>query len=314
MRITGLFLFLLLFSCTKNDNTEPAAAELPEKFLIILGVAQDAGYPQAGCEAEHCQKYWRGEEHARYATSIGIVDNTTNSTWLFEATPDFKEQLHLLNKYADREPAAPSGIFLTHAHMGHYTGLIHLGREAMGTSQVPVYAMPRMASYLRENGPWSQLVKIENISLAELSDGVPVALTEQLSVTPLQVPHRDEFSETVGFIIQSPNKKVLFIPDIDKWNKWDTDIRAVIKQVDIALLDGTFYNNAELPNRDMSEIPHPFIEESIRLFADLPEEEKSKIIFIHFNHSNPLIFDGESKNEVEKSGYGVARRSDIIGL
>ena len=77
-----------------------------------------------------------------------------------------------------------SGIFLTHAHMGHYTGLMWLGKEVMGAAKVPVHAMPRMAAYLRSNGPWSQLVKLENIELREMRAGEAVPMPG-LVVTPL---------------------------------------------------------------------------------------------------------------------------------
>jgi len=33
--------------------------------------------------------------------------------------------------------------------MGHYTGLMHFGREVMGTNNLPVYAMPKMKTLWR---------------------------------------------------------------------------------------------------------------------------------------------------------------------
>ena len=70
---------------------------------------------------------------------------------------------------------------------------------------------------------------------------------------PFLVPHRDEFSETVGFEIKGENKTAVFIPDIDKWSKWNSDLKELIKRVDYAFLDATFYKNGEIPSRDMSE-------------------------------------------------------------
>ncbi|HMC98908.1 MAG TPA: MBL fold metallo-hydrolase, partial [Ferruginibacter sp.] len=124
---------------------------------------------------------------------------------------------------------------------------------------------------------------------------------------------RDEFSETVGFKIRCNNKNILFIPDIDKWDKWDRNIAYEISKVDYALLDGTFYKNGELPGRDMNEIPHPFVEESMRRFANLPASEKAKIIFIHFNHTNPLVRrSSDEKDQVKKAGFGVAEERMIL--
>lgn len=217
------------------------------------------------------------------------------------------------SSYNDKE--TPDGIFLTHAHIGHYTGLMYLGKEAMNADKIPVYAMPRMKMFLENNGPWSQLVTNKNILINEVFDTTTVVLTPNLTVTPFTVPHRDEYSETVGFTIIGPNKSALFIPDIDKWNKWDTDIIEAISKVDYAFLDGTFYDGAEINNRDISEIPHPFISESLESFKDLSEDEKNKIYFIHFNHTNPvLIEDSEQRKEILDAGFNVANFKDVFEL
>jgi len=96
----------------------------------------------------------------------------------------------------------------------------------------PVYAMPKMKMFLENNGPWNQLVSEENISIQSLQNETMVKLTSQFSVLSFTVPHRDEFSETVGYKIIGPNKSVLFIPDIDKWHLWVKDIVEEIEQVD----------------------------------------------------------------------------------
>jgi len=226
-----------------------------------------------------------------------------------------REQLELFQQYALSQAFLPDGIFLTHAHMGHYTGLMQLGREVMGADRVPVWAMPRMDTFLRKNGPWGQLVHLQNMEIQALSNKTTVPLSETIQVQPIQVPHRDEYSETVGFLISGPNKSALFIPDIDKWERWDESIIDYAEKVDYLLLDGTFFSNGEIPNRDMSEIPHPFIEESMDLFvARLPKEDRAKIIFTHFNHTNPMLWNSETRNQVESMGFGVARMGQIIEL
>ena len=175
--------------------------------------------------------------------------------------------------------------------------------------------MPKMESFLKSNGPWSQLVQLNNISLKPIQHKQPIDLDNQLSVTPILVPHRDEFSETIGFMIQSQNKKVLFIPDIDKWEKWEEDIVGLIKSVDMALIDGTFFQNGELLNRDMTEVPHPFVEESIKKFSQLSDKDKYKICFIHFNHTNPLLkYHSIEKTRLKKMGFRVAEQGLTIAL
>ncbi|MCG8414847.1 MAG: MBL fold metallo-hydrolase [Pseudomonadales bacterium] len=279
------------------------SAQDSDPYLFVLGVAQDAGYPQAGCYAEHCLPGWEDPSLRRGATSIALVIPRANKNFLFDASPDLPEQLYRLRNEADYSLA---GVFLTHAHIGHYTGLIYFGREAMGARGIPVYAMPRMHNFLENNGPWDQLVRLTNIRLRMMQDQRSVAVP-QAAVTPFLVPHRDEYSETVGFRIQGPNRTALFIPDINKWEDWDTDIAQLVTEVDYALLDATFYADGELGNRDMSQIPHPFATESMALFENLSAADKSKVWFIHFNHTNPLLNpDSEESQFVREQGYNIA--------
>ena len=282
------------------------------QYITVLGIAQDGGYPQAGCTAEHCLRHWRGEEDKRHVVSLGLTDQASGQNWLFEATPDFTTQLQQLQQASGSTNL--SGIFLTHAHMGHYAGLLQLGREAMGAKGIPVYVMPRMKKFLENNAPWSQLVALGNIKLILMEQDKPIQMTPTLRVIPLQVPHRDEFSETVGFRIETSEKSLLFIPDIDKWPLWEKDIRAEVARVEVALLDATFYQEGELPNRNMSEIPHPFVAETIALFSPLPAAEKRKVKFIHFNHTNPLMLEGPERDAVKQLGFEVATEGERIQL
>lgn len=315
--ITGV-LALITTGCGVNENKVVTnnKNELPGKFLVVLGIAQDAGYPQIGCSKECCKAYWEGKEEKKNVTCLALVDRVTNQYWLFEATPDITTELHNLQPYLSNAPDyAPDGIFITHAHIGHYTGLMQLGREAMGAKEIPVYTMPRLDSFLRTNGPWSQLVSLDNIQLKPLHADSAIAVSDAFKITPVKVPHRDEFSETVGFVIETDKKKILFIPDIDKWAKWNRNITDMIKDVDVALLDATFYKNGELPGRDMSEVPHPFVEESMQLFSSLPDSTRAKIVFIHFNHTNPLIKkESKEKKKVKAAGFGVAEEGMMIEM
>ncbi len=314
MRLNYLLILIVaaLYSCTNETNTEETSEHISKPagpYIKVLGVAQDAGYPQANCRKSCCAKVWSGESEKVLVVSLALIDPDNKDAWLFEATPDFIEQLHELEEYNLK------GIFLTHGHIGHYTGLMHLGIEAMGAKNVPVYSMPRMAEFLENNGPWSQLVSMNNIEIKMLQNDSLVILNENLSVTPILVPHRDEYTETVGYKIEGPDKSLIFIPDINKWEKMDQDIKNIVTQVDYALLDGSFYDGQELPGRDMSEFPHPFIIESMNLFDDLPLQERSKIHFIHFNHTNPLLDRQSSQsNQVISQGYKLSYQGLVLEL
>jgi len=310
---------LLILACSFIIGL-PSFANEPNKVkLLVLGIAQDAGYPQLNCYLEHCLPGWKDASKKRLATSLAVIDESSKKIFVLEATPDIKEQFYRLNLVAPNDSYQLGGILLTHAHIGHYTGLMHFGREAAGTKNIPVFAMPRMARFLKTNGPWSQLVKLKNIIIRPITANNTVKLTENIKVTAFKVPHRDEYSETVGYQIEGPHKKLLFIPDIDKWQKWDRDVGKLFHQVDYAFIDGTFFSGSELPGRNMAEIPHPFVIESMKRFQSLPQSDKNKVYFIHFNHSNPLLWQWDkagvnAKEVVEKAGFHIAQEGLILDL
>lgn len=307
--LKGMLVFAI---CAVSGFSVLADNENP--YLYILGVAQDAGYPQAGCYAAHCMPGWNDAGHRLGAVSLGLIDPISNQKYLFETTPNFPEQLFTLQTEAPDERYALAGIFLTHAHIGHYAGLMFLGHEVMGVSEIPVYAMPRMSQFLTTNGPWSQLVEFRNIILRPLQDNQTQTLG-RIRVTPFLVPHRDEFSETVGYRIDGPNKSAIFIPDIDKWSDWQTDLSELVKTVDYALLDATFFADGELPGRDMSKIRHPFVTESMEVLKNLSREERKKVWFIHMNHTNPLLNpDSNESQRVRSEGFNIATQGMRLDL
>jgi len=276
--------------------------------LFVLGNGQDAGKPQIGL---HDDPAWQDPALIAPATSIAVNDQDTGANYLFDATPDIKAQMYALDKYTNGGGFRLDGVFLTHGHMGHYLGLAQLGREAMGAKSVPVYAMPKMAGFLETNGPWDLLVRLENIKIVPQSDQIPITLSPNISVTPFVVPHRGEYTETVGYKIQGPGKSAIYLPDIDSWEAWSTPIEDVITTNDLLFLDGSFYSGDELPGRDMSKIPHPTIIHSMQRLKDLTAPQRAKIRFIHLNHSNPAHDEHTNAYEdIEKAGYAIAQTGE----
>ena len=298
--IACLLYYCFLFA----DNDFPHA--------VALGIAQDGGAPHAGCTKICCADRWDKPEKQFRVTCLGIVDPQTKEVWMIDSTPDFPQQLNDLTQNGRYKLM---GIFLTHAHIGHYTGLMHLGREVMGAKGIPVYVMPRMKHFLESNGPWNQLISLKQILLNPLEDHGILKLNDNLSITPFTVPHRDEYSETVGFQVSGLTSKLIFIPDIDKWDKWGKNIREVIKDNDYIVIDGTFFGQGEIPNRNMAEIPHPSIEESMDRFSDLSVNNRSKVFFIHLNHTNPAL-DSNSihREKIIGNGYDIAQRNQKFRL
>ena len=297
------------------------AADAAAPFVLVLGTAQDGGIPHLGGRAAPDEAARRDPSQRRLVASLLVVDPASGRRWLIDASPDLALQLDRAEAIAPARgvesgrPPLVDGIFLTHAHIGHYLGLAQLGREVYSADRVPVWGSERMRKFLASNGPWDQLVRLNQIELRAAEPGKAVPLAPELSVTPFLVPHRDEYTDTFGFEIRGPRRSLLYIPDIDKWEKWSERIEDRVAKVDVALLDATFYGETELPGRAMSEVPHPFVVESIARFASLPLAERRKVVFTHLNHSNPAALAGTAERKaIETAGMRVAEEMERIDL
>jgi pyrroloquinoline quinone biosynthesis protein B len=278
--VVGIVVGLGVAAALSERTSAPEPDPLADWHLVVLGIAQDAGIPQLGCEQALCRSIRAGERKPERVASIGLFNPTLQKAYLFDATPNFVSQVQSLTG-----GRVPDGIFLTHAHIGHYTGLMYLGRESIDAQNVPVYGTERMNTFLRTNGPWSLLVSRKNLDLHVVEPGRAVDLGDGIRVTAYPVPHRDEFTDTVGYLIEGPTKKALYIPDIDQWQKWSMSIRDMADRVDIALLDGTFASPTEIPGRSLADIPHPMIP----VTRDLLRGVRAAVWFIHINHTNGQI-------------------------
>jgi len=243
--------------------------------LIVLGSAQDGGTPQLGSGA--------GVGAPRLVSSVAVVMDD-GTTLLADVTPDVKEQVARLGQvdaYQHRSSRnAVDHITLTHAHMGHYAGLVQFGREAHNARALPTWVTPSMASYLAANQPWAALSELGHLAIT--SGFGPFDLGSGLRIRLIPVPHRAEFTDTVGISI---NDEVLFVPDIDSWEAWP-EAETELARHRVCLLDATFASLDEIPGRNLTEIPHPLVTDTVERFGHLATDRR--LILTHINHSNPI--------------------------
>ena len=284
----------------------------PAPSAVILGTAQDGGYPQTGCKRPCCAPDRVTRLGARLPASMGLTDPRESKHFVIDATWALPAQLRLLEQCGGGHLA---GILLTHAHMGHYTGLVHLGQEAMASQDLPVYVMARMATFLQSHEPWASLVRLGHIRLEILAPDVTTFLTPDIQIEPILVPHRDELSETVAYLIRGPSRAALHLPDIDAWAELPGGLERLLARVDAAWLDGTFFSGDELPGRDIAAIAHPHIHHTVDLLSSLPKTERRKVRFTHLNHTNPVL-DGDSAQAeiVRSAGMQIAAPGEVFPL
>ena len=281
--------------------------------LKILGTAQDGGYPHIGCKQKCCKNAWADSNEKRLVASVAIIDSNLKECWIIDASPDIKFQINMIMDFLDIDYCPKiRGVFLTHAHMGHYAGLLDFGKETMNTSAVPIYAMPKMNDFIKSNSAFDFLIKSNNIVLNEIKGDVK--LNKDIFIKPFLVSHRNEMSETVGYKICSDRNNIVYLPDIDSWEDPYIDIINIIKSNDVLIIDGTFYQLDELEKRDISSVPHPTIRESLDKFSVLDISDRNKIYFTHLNHTNPVIQDSNIKNDLILSGYHIANDGDTFNI
>ena len=289
----------------KNDN-----------LILTLGTAQDGGFPHIGCNLDCCREAKKNPNFERLIASLAIVDTSKSNAWIIDMTPDINKQLRILMEYIpDLEYPSLSGIFLTHAHIGHYIGLLYFGLEALNLKNIPVYVLPGMKSFLCNNSMFSKMIENNNIIIKDLSEQPKIRLNDNLEIEPFFVPHRNELSETVGYSIKGESKSLLYIPDIDSWENWDINLLDIIKDNDIIIIDGTFFSKDEIIHRNIEKIPHPSIIESMSLMEKLPLKEKNKVFFTHLNHTNKALNDkSEEYNDIITTGYNILKDKQTFRL
>jgi pyrroloquinoline quinone biosynthesis protein B len=324
MRIqVSLILVFLLTACAavveERRHESPVPSSTPSTSLEVprvrvLGIAQDGGLPHAACRCDRCEAARLDPSRASGVASLAIIDPTQGQgqVFLIDATPDIISQLTLLEDVRDaplgRVDRTPiDGVLLTHAHMGHYLGLAHLGFEAVSVKGLPVWASQTMVAFLGDNAPWEQLVTTGGIVPKAVAPGQPWPLTERITVQALSVPHRAEYTDTLGYRITGPNKALLYIPDCSPWHVWETPLEEALEGVDVALLDATFYSGDELPGRDLSKIGHPLVVDTMDRLQSQVDAGTLEVWFVHLNHSNPALEPtGDARAEITRRGFGVA--------
>ncbi len=130
-------LLILIFLLLSFAFAVSAQKSKSNQFLVVLGTAQDAGFPQIGSTDEF-REIEKDHKRRQKVGSLGLIDKNNRQKFLFEATPDLPAQLFALNNFLPSKQTLPDGVFVTHAHIGHYTGLMYFGREAVGAKEIPV--------------------------------------------------------------------------------------------------------------------------------------------------------------------------------
>jgi len=285
--------------------------------VVLLGIAQDGGVPQAGCSCERCVSALNDPTKVLYPVSC-VIRGLDGSVHLIEATRSLSHQLGIAaTSLGKGDSLIPDSVSLTHAHLGHIEGIGQFGKESMGRSEMPLFSSSSVIRVLEErclSAPFQTNAVPSGISFSP-TEGCGFELEF------VRVPHRDEYSDTHAIKVIGPNHSLLFLPDHDDWGETldlvgEENIRGWLSSmgVEFAMIDGTFWSEGELGGRDMAQVPHPTISESLELLGERQEGDP-EVIFIHLNHTNPAL-DGDSSqaNHLSDLGWSIGEQGSTILL
>ncbi|MBA2454334.1 MAG: hypothetical protein H0V47_14285 [Chloroflexia bacterium] len=284
--------------------------------VVVLGTAQDGGVPHAGCLCRNCAAARDDWSQRHLPVSLGIVSGA--GMVMVDATNAFEEQMHALwarssvrKDHAGERYGPPGTIILTHAHTGHYAGLWQLDRSVLAAAGVRVLGPPLTIAFLEDNEPWARMTADGFIKPEPVFFDTPFAPLDGVRVTFIEVPHRSEWgADTAALRIEGSAGSLLYLPDIDSWDEWDRDPVQMVSAVDIALLDGCFW---QAPNR--SGVPHPSMVETMDRLKGAVDLAQTRVIFTHLNHSNPAFSrDSGERHAIERRGFEVAVEGDTFEL
>ena len=278
--------------------------------VTVLGIAQDGGHPQPGCLRPCCANI----TELHYPVSLGIR-SSEGTNLLIEATRNLGDQFTLWGQ------TNVDHLLLTHAHLGHVDGLGLFGREAIAARDIELHVSDDMYHLIDRTPQWNLMVQQGVFNIRTFTAGDIVFSQGELSIEAVRIPHRAELSDMHAFIIRGPSKSLLFLTDHDTWNETLTvhdrsSIRELLAKlnVDIALIDGTFWSEDELAGRNQATVPHPPVFQTLKML-DKKKQGDPDIIFTHLNHTNPLYNrDSEQYAEVERLGWSVAHQGQRFNL
>lgn len=266
--------------------------------IEILGCVQDGGVPHLGCKCDVCQEAYDNPEKKRYSASILLKENNDDDTvrYLIDATPDIREQIK--GEYID-------GIFVPNEGIGHILGLIYFGHEGPDASDLNVYTSESVEEFIMKNDPFRYLVDRGNIEIhnfnAEDSIDIQGGSIENVSFYHTHFNH-----DTSGYMIKGDKKKAFYLSDAHEITE---ELEEKILEADIAIIDGTFWNEKEIDR--FEQVPHPTIQHLIEKF----EKEDTEIYFTHLNHTNPVLKeDSEEREKLEEKGFNIAEKGTVFQL
>tara|TARA_Y100000589_G_scaffold37950_1_gene31738 strand:+ start:20984 stop:21829 length:846 start_codon:yes stop_codon:yes gene_type:complete len=272
--------------------------------VVLLGIAQDGGRPQPGCSKPCCIGL-SPAEHS-YPTSLGIIEQ--NKLHIIDVTRHLGDQLQYLDN------RIPSDVWLTHAHFGHVDGLGLFGRETINARGINLHVSQQMIELIELTPHWKIMLDQGVFVVNEIRDSQPKE-SDEFTMVPLQVPHRNELSDMHAFVLRGPNKSLLYLPDHDTWNETLSMHNAeTIRQflsdlaIDIALIDGTFWSNNELKSRSQDVVPHPPIKQTLEMLG-YKQQGDPDIFFFHLNHTNPVYDEwSEEHTQVVEMGWKIGKQ------
>src|ERR1700730_3345870 len=297
----------------------------------VLGSAAGGGFPQWNCACSNCSRLRAGNVHFRARTQAQVVVcSNAGECYLLNASPDLRTQIlstPLLAPALSPRHTPIAGILLTSADVDSVAGLLSL-REFQ---PLHVYATQSVRRIVLEENRIFRVLERANPPVSwqdvPLNTWFPLgteASSEESSVRCRMVPLGNAFPDyvseelrrllspdeaVIGLVLAQGNKQMFYAPALpvlsSEWKEWAASS-------DVCLLDGTFWNDAEListgvGSKTAREIGHLPLSGPGGLLQEFDSNKCGRKILIHINNTNPILDEESSEHrEVRDAGWEIA--------
>jgi len=292
-------------------------------IVRVLGSAAGGGVPQWNCACKNCAAVRSGAQAARSQSSFA-VSGDGERWYLINVSPDVATQIEAFAPLQPRGARGTpiAGFLLTDANVDHLGGLAVLRQQGEHRFVVRSSAVvreiairqPAFAAFAAPPHAWLPVHGGQPCEPAYADEAIGTALIVRSLNVPGLTPGFDGRRAVEGAVLAfevtdaRTGGTVLFAP---VFASVDAGLREAIARADVTFLDGSFFNDDEMPALGLGEkranslghLPVGGEEGSLHIVAGM----RNRRVFSHVNNSNPMLDpDSPAALAVAEAGAEVA--------
>jgi pyrroloquinoline quinone biosynthesis protein B len=276
------------------DPPEPGSIQ---KRITVLGAADDGGIPHLNCECKACTQARKNNE-VDYPTSLRLTGTSADQTLIFEASAELRHTIENI----------PDAFCISHDYGGSTAGLFSLGNEVTGANSVKIYCSEEFGSLIRSGGLYDRLLTNNNLEIEPVQHGEDRQIA-YCDITFFELEFDHGKTNPLAYKISGADEvgnDLFYAPKIQ--NIESGNILEIIKEVDIALIDGHYWSQAGETRAGHLPRNIPRYMDVIDNNLDNTDEDgelETEIYFLNINHTNKVLHDHDRLKSIQERGYDI---------